>query len=219
MGPLIDKTTELAMTHPGLALLIVFAAGAAESLLFLGLLPIVLTGACAAATAKLPIGPYFIAAMTGGVLGDFLAYSAGARYGSWLEKRWPLRLMPGLVSRAEGILQRHDLSSVAICRFLPLLRATVPFVAGMAAMTKTRFLAANIGAALVWAPAHILPAKFAGHAMQHLREGHWGAAIWAAVGLTVALAAAYWVHRFAHHRLGGHAVKPAPATNPAVLPG
>jgi membrane protein DedA with SNARE-associated domain len=67
----------------------------------------------------------------------------------------------------------------------------------MAGMDRRKFLAANIASAFVWAPAHIVPAQFAGISLEHLRNGDWrGAAVFIAL-LAVAGGGLWVVHRWA----------------------
>jgi membrane protein DedA with SNARE-associated domain len=71
----------------------------------------------------------------------------------------------------------------------------VPLVAGMAGMARSRFLLANVSSALVWAPAHVVPAQFAGLSLVDLQAGDWqNAALWAA-GLILFASAGWLVHR------------------------
>ncbi|HXZ07449.1 MAG TPA: LssY C-terminal domain-containing protein, partial [Paraburkholderia sp.] len=60
----------------------------------------------------------------------------------------------------------HGTKSVVFARFAAPLRAIIPVVAGMMGMPRARFLAVNIGSALLWAPVHILPGVIFGASMQ-----------------------------------------------------
>ena len=71
----------------------------------------------------------------------------------------------------------------------------MPLVAGMAGMIPSRFLLANVTSAFVWAPAHVVPAQFAGLSLADIEAGNWwNAAIWGAA-LLVFTSAAWLVHR------------------------
>ena len=66
------------------------------------------------------------------------------------------------MENAGHFFDRYGFYSVALCRFVPVLRSTVPLVAGMAGMRQRRFVMANVASAFVWAPVHIYPAQLAG---------------------------------------------------------
>ena len=91
---------------------------------------------------------------------------------------------------------RYGGMSVALCRFVPVLRSTVPLVAGMAGMRRSRFLIANICSAFVWAPAHVLPAPFAGLSIERIGAGDWTTAAFAFGALLLTALAAWFGHRF-----------------------
>ena len=89
------------------------------------------------------------------------------------------------MGHAESFFHRYGTASVAICRFVPVLRSTVPLVAGMAGMARSKFLLANVSSAFVWAPAHVVPAQFAGMSLADLQTGDWQNAALCAGGLGV----------------------------------
>ena len=93
--------------------------------------------------------------IVGAVIGDFVSYWVGHRFRFRLRGMWPFATRPTLMSQAERFFHRYGAASVAICRFVPVLRSTVPLVAGMAGMARPRFLIANVSSAFVWAPAHV----------------------------------------------------------------
>ena len=70
------------------------------------------------------------------------------------------------MENAERFFDRYGIYSVALCRFVPVLRSTVPLVAGMAGMRQRRFVMANVASAFVWAPVHIYPAQLAGLSLE-----------------------------------------------------
>jgi membrane protein DedA with SNARE-associated domain len=96
---------------------------------------------------------------------------------------------------ADRFFARYGTASVALCRFIPVLRSTVPLVAGMAGMPRHRFLVANVSSAMVWAPAHVYPAQFASLSLESLRDGDWQtAALWGAV-LLLCTSVGWVLHR------------------------
>jgi undecaprenyl-diphosphatase len=65
----------------------------------------------------------------------------------------------------------------------------------MAGMARARFLIANVSSAFVWAPAHVVPAQFAGLSLSELEAGDWQNAALCAAGLIAFTAAGWWLHR------------------------
>ena len=126
--------------------------------------------AAAGAMAGMSMMPIMVVSIVGAVIGDFVSYWLGHRFRFRLRGMWPFATRPTLMGHAESFFHRYGTASVAICRFVPVLRSTVPLVAGMAGMTRSRFLLANVSSAFVWAPAHVVPAQFAGLSLADLQS-------------------------------------------------
>ncbi|HEY4041862.1 MAG TPA: DedA family protein [Rhodopila sp.] len=172
--------------NPHAALGVVFLAAIVEAVAVLGILvpgtPILMAVAGAAAIAGQPMMPFLLLSIGGAVLGDFLSFWIGGRFNGRLRGVWPFSRRPALMDSAEQFFDRYGVCSVALCRFVPVLRSTVPLVAGMAGMRRRRFVLANVSSAFVWAPLHIYPAQLAGVSLGRLRDGDWqSAALWAAM--------------------------------------
>jgi membrane protein DedA with SNARE-associated domain len=196
---LINGAADLTAQYPLLAIVIAFAAAIIEAVAVLGILipgtPILMAVAAAGAMGGMPMLPIIAASIIGAVIGDFVSYWVGDRYRSRLRRMWPFSSRPALMSQAESFFQRYGSASVAICRFIPVLRSTVPLVAGMARMPRPRFLVANVSSAFVWAPAHVLPAQFAGLSLADLQSGDWQNAALCAGGLVLFTTAGWLLHR------------------------
>lgn len=196
----ISGAAGLVADYPGLAILIAFAAAIIEAVAVLGILvpgtPILMAVAGAAAIAGMPMAPILIVAIAGAVIGDFISFWLGQRYSQRLRGMWPFRTRPALIGGAEAFFLRYGSMSVALCRFVPVLRSTVPLVAGMSGMSRKRFLVANVCSAFVWAPAHVLPAQFAGMSIERIGAGDWTMAALALGAVVLTIAAAWYGHRF-----------------------
>jgi undecaprenyl-diphosphatase len=195
----INSVVGLVAHYPGGALGVVFLAAIIEAVAVLGILvpgtPILMAVAGAAAMAGQPMLPFLALSVAGAVIGDFLSFWVGKRFSGRLRGVWPFSSRPALMENAGNFFERYGFYSVALCRFVPVLRSTVPLVAGMAGMRQRRFVIANVASALVWAPVHIYPAQLAGLSLDRLRDGDWqSAALWGAV-LLAGCAAAWGVHR------------------------
>jgi membrane-associated protein len=85
------------------------------------------------------------------ILGDTVNYAFGHYVGPkvfhyedsvWLNKEH--------LARAHAFYERHGGKTIVIARFVPIIRTYAPFVAGIGAMTYSRFLAYNVGGAVLW---------------------------------------------------------------------
>jgi undecaprenyl-diphosphatase len=129
------------------------------------------------------------------VLGDFLSFWIGRRFSSRLRGFWPFSSRPALMDNAVRFFERYGIYSVAFCRFVPVLRSTVPLVAGMAGMRQRRFVLANVTSAFVWAPVHIYPAQMAGLSISRLKDGDWNSFLLWGTGLLICCTVGWALHR------------------------
>jgi undecaprenyl-diphosphatase len=201
----INICVGLVAHNPGWALAIAFAGAIIEAVAVIGILvpgtPILMAVTGAAAMAGQSMVPFLVLAIIGAVIGDFVSYWVGHRYRRRLRTVWPFSKRPELMLKADLFFHRYGTPSVALCRFIPVLRSTVPLVAGMAGMQRRRFLLANVASALVWAPAHVYPAQFAGMSIERLQQGDWQtAALWAGA-LLLCTAAGWLLHRMVIARM------------------
>jgi undecaprenyl-diphosphatase len=195
----VHGSVALVAQNPELAILVAFLAAIVEAVAVLGVLlpgtPILMAVAGAAAMSGLSIWPIMAVAVLGAVLGDFVSFWLGERFSTRLRGVWPFVRRPELLAQAEGFFARHGVASVALCRFLPVLRSTVPLVAGMVGMPRRRFLIANVLSACVWAPVHVLPAKYAGLSLDRLASGDWQPAALCLAAFAVVMAGGWFLHR------------------------
>lgn len=89
----------------------------------------------------------FIAAF----LGDTLNYWIGHKIGPAVFKREDsIWLRKKHLERAHEFFEKYGGRAVILARFVPIVRTFVPFVAGVGAMTYSRFLAYNLIGGFVW---------------------------------------------------------------------
>ena len=85
------------------------------------------------------------------VLGDQCNYSLGRWLGprafQWEQSRW---FNKEAFQKAHAFYETYGGFTIVAARFMPFLRTFVPFVAGVALMTRTRFSLFNIAGALLW---------------------------------------------------------------------
>ena len=85
------------------------------------------------------------------ILGDQCNYSIGRYFGpkvfQWEDSRFFNRKA---FDRAHQFYERYGGVTVILARFMPFIRTFVPFVAGVAEMTRSKFTAYNVVGALIW---------------------------------------------------------------------
>ena len=124
-------------------------------------------------------------AVVGAILGDSLGYEIGRHLGpkmrsSWMgakvgEERW---------KKAHEYLRRKGGRAIFLGRFVGVLRALVPAVAGDSRMPYRTFLMWNVLGALIASPAVILAGYFAGSSYKRI-ESKLSYASWILAGCVV----------------------------------
>ena len=85
------------------------------------------------------------------VLGDQVNYSIGRWLGPqvfrWESSRF---FNKRAFDQAHAFYEKHGGITIVLARFMPFIRTFVPFVAGVAAMTRGKFTFYNVSGALLW---------------------------------------------------------------------
>ena len=200
MAAFVQSVLDLISQHPHLAGLLAFACAAAESIAILGaLLPgsSILVGlGTLVGMGHLALWPILAWSVAGAIAGDGISFWFGHRYRGHIRQMWPFSRRPELLARGEAFFLRYGARSVLFGRFMPLMRAIVPIVAGVMGMRPTRFYAANALSALAWSPAHVLPGVLFGAALASLGEVS-GRLVGLVIGLVVASLVVIWFARLA----------------------
>ena len=103
--------------------------------------------------------------MAGAIVGDGFSFWLGYRFHRQILRGWPLNRFPRLIERSSQFIGKFGAASVFLARFMAVVRAFVPLVAGIARMSSQQFYLANILSALVWAPMHVFPGVLVGLAI------------------------------------------------------
>jgi len=166
MTEYVHAIVRFAEAHAALVYALAFLATYLESIAVVGLLIpgssiIVALGALIPSGA---VGFWWLCfwSVVGAVAGDGFSYWIGRRYSDRIRGWWPFCNHPGVLAQGERFFAQHGGKSVFLARFVAPVRGVVPLIAGMAAMTRGRFITANVVSALGWAPAHILPGLLIG---------------------------------------------------------
>lgn len=156
--------------HPGWGFVTVLLVAFFESLVLIGiLLPgmFILFGIGALiGLGVLDMTPVWIAATIGAILGDSLSYYLGHRFRGALVDIWPFSRYPGLMERGTRFFHRHGAKSVMAGRFIGPLRPIIPAVGGMMGMRPSRFMAVDVPACVIWAPAFLIPGVLFGASLE-----------------------------------------------------
>jgi len=181
--------------------LLIFLGAALESAAFLGLIvpgeTLVLAGGFFAAQGLLDIGDLVAVVAIGAVVGDSIGYELGRHLGrTWLLQHGrSVGLRAHHLERVDGFFARHGGETVFFGRFIGVLRALAPFVAGSAHMPYRQFILFNAVGGVVWATTFVLLGYFLGASWQQA-EGWIGRAS-AIVGAAVLLIAVLiWLWRW-----------------------
>jgi membrane-associated protein len=104
-----------------------------------------------AATGALDVHVLAILLLLAAVLGDSLNYAIGRYLGPKVFHFEGSRFFnPEHLRRAHAFYERHGGKTIVLARFIPIIRTYAPFVAGIGAMTYGRFIAWNVGGAVLW---------------------------------------------------------------------
>ncbi len=119
--------------------------------------------------------------------GDLTSYTLGRRLGrGFLERHGPkLKITEDRLQKVEGFFARHGGPTILIGRFIGLVRALAPFIAGASKMELRRFLAYDILGSGLWSALFCLLGYFFWQSLGTV-EKYIGAGAAAFTGLVVA---------------------------------
>jgi membrane protein DedA with SNARE-associated domain len=168
---------------------LVFLAAVTESAAFTGLIvpgeTIMLLAGFLCWRGDMNLGVTMACAVSGAIIGDSIGYEIGrhlgshildSRIGRWVgRERW---------ERARNYLRVKGGRAVFIGRFISILRALVPAVAGDARLPYRKFLAWNAAGGLIWGILHVGIGYVAGDSYRRV-ERQIGRASWILLGLVL----------------------------------
>ena len=139
-----------------LSYLIIFLAAFLETAPFIGLfIPgqfVVIIGGVAVHQGWLDFYAVFLLASLGAVLGDFLGYHLGRRYGEpFFRKKRKLFLLEHLpYEEAKKYFKKYGGLTILLGRFYSVTRAFTPFIAGTVKMKRSIFGFYNVLGGVLW---------------------------------------------------------------------
>ena len=172
MGGLLRTAADLASPW---AYIMLGLLAAAESAAFVGLaIPgetAMLLGGVLAFQGRLSLPVMMAAGAVGAVVGDSIGYELGRRFGAPLQhSRLGRRVGDKRWAKGQAYLRAKGGRAVFLGRFIGVLRALVPALAGMSGMPYRTFLPWNLAGGVIWAPGFVLLGYLAGGSYQKVER-------------------------------------------------
>jgi membrane-associated protein len=109
------------------------------------------TAGAFSALGQLNIGLMFALLSAAAILGDTVNYWIGHYLGQKVFRWKKSRLFnPAHLQRTHAFYEKYGGKTIILARFVPIVRTFAPFVAGVGAMTYSKFILYNIVGALAW---------------------------------------------------------------------
>ena len=200
MSGLLDTAARLASPW---AYIVLGLLAAAESAAFVGLaIPgetAMLLGGFLASQGRVHLGVMMAAGAAGAVVGDSIGYEIGRLFGEPLKRsRLGRKVGEERWAKAEAYLRAKGGRAVFLGRFVGVLRALVPALAGMSRMPYRTFLPWNLAGGVIWAPGFVLLGYLAGGSYRQVERIVGRASLLlllVVVAVGALVAAARWVAR------------------------
>ena len=104
-----------------------------------------------AALGNMDVHLLMMTLLVAAVLGNTCNYEVGRYFGArFFVNNQAKILNPRYLERSHAFFERWGSAAVVLARFVPFLRTYVPFVAGMARMTRAKYLAYTVFGAAAW---------------------------------------------------------------------
>jgi membrane protein DedA with SNARE-associated domain/membrane-associated phospholipid phosphatase len=114
---------------------------------------VVIAGGVIAGEGTISLLPLIAIVWICAILGDTTSFYIGRRLGrAFLEKHGPrVKITPDRLEQVEGYFDRHGGKTILIGRFIGLVRALAPFIAGSSGLSYRRFIPYSIIGTGLWA--------------------------------------------------------------------
>ena len=98
------------------------------------------------------------------IMGDSTNYWIGRYIGPKILRKENVRFLnKEYLHRAHEFYEKYGGKTIAIARFMPIIRTFAPFVAGVGCMNYLKFLAFSIGGTILWVSSFVLGGYFFGN--------------------------------------------------------
>jgi membrane-associated protein len=104
-----------------------------------------------ASSAVIPFPLALVLVLAAAIAGSQVGYEVGKRIGAPLFERnhnWIFN--PKVLKRTHELFERFGARAVILARFVPILRALVPMLAGISYLERPKFLRYNVFGAMAW---------------------------------------------------------------------
>lgn len=201
-------TTELARLSGPLAYLLVGALVFGETAIFLGFVipgeTAAVLGGVLASRGRVSLPLLMLVVVLAAIVGPLVGYEIGRHLGGRLLARPRLSRVAGGVDRAQAVLHRRGAVAVFLGRFIAVLRAMMPAVAGTTRLHYRTFLVYNALSAVLWGVGYCLLGYVAGSAYAAI-ERTVGTGVAIAIAAVVLGAVVFWlVRRHRRDRVDAH---------------
>lgn len=164
----LDKhLNEIILQYGTVTYVILFAVIFAETgLVFTPFLPgdsLLFAAGTFAAIGSFNVHLLFIMLTIAAILGDTLNYWVGKYLGPKVFEKNIKFLKREHLERTHQFYEKHGGKTIIIARFIPIIRTFAPFVAGIGAMTYSKFIIYNIAGAVLWCALFIYGGYFFGN--------------------------------------------------------
>ena len=133
---------------------------------------------CGAELMSLPVATVLL--LLAAIAGDQTNYTIGRYFGpkvfQWEDSRFFNR---AAFDKAHAFYEKYGGITIVLARFMPFIRTFVPFVAGVAAMTRSKFTAYNVMGGVLWVVGLLLAGYFFGNLP--VVQTHLSKIIWALI--------------------------------------
>ncbi len=188
-------TAELARVSGPVALLLIGALVFGETAVFLGFVipgeTAAVLGGVLASRGRVSLPLLVVVVVVAAVTGPLVGYEIGRHLGSRLIAARRMRAVAAGMDRAQAVLRRRGGLAVLVGRFVAVLRALMPAVAGTARMPYRTFLFYNVLGGIIWGVGYCLLGYAAGSAYAAI-ERTVGTGVAVAVAVLVVAALVVW---------------------------
>ncbi|PKL82915.1 MAG: hypothetical protein CVV24_07615 [Ignavibacteriae bacterium HGW-Ignavibacteriae-3] len=116
-----------------------------------------------AAIGSFDVNILFIILTVAAIVGDSVNYTIGHYLGMKLFEKNNRFLKKEYLDRTHKFYEKHGGKTIILARFVPIVRTFAPFVAGIGAMTYSKFILYNVVGAIVWCGLFIYGGYFFGN--------------------------------------------------------
>ncbi len=209
-------TAELGRLSGPVAYLLVAALVFGETAIFLGFVipgeTAVVLGGVLASRGRVSLPLLMLVVVAAAIVGPLVGYEIGRHLGGRVVAARRMRRVAAGVDRAQGVLHRRGAAAVFAGRFVAVLRALMPAVAGTTRMPYRTFVLYNALGGLVWGVGYCLLGYAAGSAYAAVERAV-GTGVAIVLAAAVLAVAAFWLVR-RHRRSGPEPGPPRPEPGP-----